>query len=1059
MGTGYIRNDTGDNIADGNVINASDLDGEFDALQSAFDNSTGHTHDGTAAEGAPIEKVGPNQEVVVTATVLRPAANNTIDLGVETTNEFKNLYIDGTAYLDSVDIDGGTIDGLSVLTVDNLSLNGNTITSTDTNGNLNLRANGTGIISVDATDVNFGDSDKATFGDGSDLQIYHDGSNSYIRENSTGDLLIQASNIQLEDPDGNNYLRGVDGGILQLYHNGTEVMQTASTGISVTGDVDASDDLILSSDSSKILFGANGDMQLIHNHNAGLILENNNTGDGNSFVLTLQSNEDTLTVGEQIARINFSTDPVAGGVSAGTQASIRVEATDTYSATVSGSSMEFWTTDSAGTNRRALYIDDDQSIHFTGSTNVVLDATNDTLDFPDNFKIMMGASDDLQIFHNGTSSIIQDTGTGGLTLRSNLLSLQNAAGTETLASFVEDGSVTLRHDNVTKLSTASTGVNITGAFTATDGSIITVDDNSVALNLISTDTDATQGPILRLTRDAVGAASDVIGTIHYYGEDVGGNGTQYAEIEGRIEDATDGAEDGTLVLSTMVAGTSRSRLNFYSTEAVFNEGSQDSDFRVESSGNQKMLFVDGGNNRVGVGTNTPAADFHVNSGAENFTGLFESTDEGARITLIDNGTTGGSAAQHGLNTVGDQLEIRAVDNLSFETGGAGAERMRIDSSGRVGIGTSSPATDLSVSSTGADAKIFAARQVASGNLSNTAAGGSIEFGSVDSSTYAEYSGAAIKLHADQNWTAGSAQGSALAFSVTADGTATLSEAMRIDSSGNLLVGTTNSTPGIGDTDDGAVLGAAGWGFFSKTYSSADSSSVLYVGRNGTDGNIINIAKDGSTVGSIGNSGGSMYISAASTGGLKYTYLNGTNAVTQPCNTVGATTNGTHDLGTSGASFRDLYLSGGVYLGGTGSANKLDDYEEGTWVVNMYDAASGGNVSTTEVTGRYVKIGQQVIASFDAFNNVDTSGLTAGNPVYFTLPFAASSTGRSCGACHLDNVTFAAAGTMVTSSVSDSASRSQLSASGSNTEDVAIKAQNFNGTSSDVVNWTLSYRTT
>ena len=104
MGTGYTRNDTADNIADGNIINASDLDGEFDALQSAFDNSTGHTHDGTAGEGAPIEKVGPNQEVVVTATVLRPAANNTIDLGVATSNEFKNLYIDGTAYLDSVDI-------------------------------------------------------------------------------------------------------------------------------------------------------------------------------------------------------------------------------------------------------------------------------------------------------------------------------------------------------------------------------------------------------------------------------------------------------------------------------------------------------------------------------------------------------------------------------------------------------------------------------------------------------------------------------------------------------------------------------------------------------------------------------------------------------------------------------------------------------------------------------------------------------------------------------------------------------------------------------------------
>jgi hypothetical protein len=80
------------------------------------------------------------------------------------------------------------------------------------------------------------------------------------------------------------------------------------------------------------------------------------------------------------------------------------------------------------------------------------------------------------------------------------------------------------------------------------------------------------------------------------------------------------------------------------------------------------LYVDSANNRVGINTTTPSAELHVNSGASNFAGLFESTDSGATITLIDNGTTGGSAAEQGLNTVGDQLEIRAVADLSFETG-------------------------------------------------------------------------------------------------------------------------------------------------------------------------------------------------------------------------------------------------------------------------------------------------------------------------------------------------------------------------------------------------------
>jgi hypothetical protein len=76
--------------------------------------------------------------------------------------------------------------------------------------------------------------------------------------------------------------------------------------------------------------------------------------------------------------------------------------------------------------------------------------------------------------------------------------------------------------------------------------------------------------------------------------------------------------------------------------------------RIDSSGN------------VGIGT-APSAALHVNSGAANLVGLFESTDAGATLTVIDNSTTGGSVAEHGLNTVGDQLEIRAVDNLSFET--------------------------------------------------------------------------------------------------------------------------------------------------------------------------------------------------------------------------------------------------------------------------------------------------------------------------------------------------------------------------------------------------------
>ena len=69
---GYTRTDTTNNIADGNIINAADFDGEYNAIEAAFNASTGHTHDGTSAEGAPITKVGPAQDVVVSSSAVLP---------------------------------------------------------------------------------------------------------------------------------------------------------------------------------------------------------------------------------------------------------------------------------------------------------------------------------------------------------------------------------------------------------------------------------------------------------------------------------------------------------------------------------------------------------------------------------------------------------------------------------------------------------------------------------------------------------------------------------------------------------------------------------------------------------------------------------------------------------------------------------------------------------------------------------------------------------------------------------------------------------------------------
>jgi len=137
---GYTRQDTANNIANGNVIDADDFDAEYNQLESAFNASTGHAHDGTSGEGAPIEKVGPSQDLVVSATKVEPKTTNTLDLGSSSV-QFKDAFFDGTVDTDALTVSGnGTVDG-------NLTVAGGTVS--DVTGNLtgNVTGNVTGQVS------------------------------------------------------------------------------------------------------------------------------------------------------------------------------------------------------------------------------------------------------------------------------------------------------------------------------------------------------------------------------------------------------------------------------------------------------------------------------------------------------------------------------------------------------------------------------------------------------------------------------------------------------------------------------------------------------------------------------------------------------------------------------------------------------------------------------------------------------------------------------------------------------------------------------------------------
>jgi hypothetical protein len=216
-----------------------------------------------------------------------------------------------------------------------------------------------------------------------------------------------------------------------------------------------------------------------------------------------------------------------------------------------------------------------------------------------------------------------------------------------------------------------------------------------------------------------------------------------------------------------------------------------------------------------------------------------------------------------------------------------------------------------------------------------------------------------------------------------------SEAMRIDASGNLLVGKSGSSFGT----DGFQVNADG-----QIWATNASASVTAFNRRTTDGAISVFYKDGSTVGSIGSySGVVSYLvldPRANGAGLM-----GLSNEIAPANESGNPSDAAKNLGSSSRRFKDLYLSGGAYLGGTGSANKLDYYEQGTWAPQI--SFGGTNATTTVTRARYVRIGNWVEVSGTIRCD---SGPASGAFQIGDLPFTPSGNVETIGSiiCNLVN---------------------------------------------------------
>jgi hypothetical protein len=387
-------------------------------------------------------------------------------------------------------------------------------------------------------------------------------------------------------------------------------------------------------------------------------------------------------------------------------------------------------------------------------------------------------------------------------------------------------------------------------------------------------------------------------------------------------------------------------------------------FQIEAATPTNTLFLDSSGN-VGIGVSSPAYElgFGDSSGVERFS--------------IDVGTIEAEAIH--VATANRHLTFDASGPgsryISFKTGStaySGTEKVRIDSSGKVGIGTTSPTQGkvdilaggdydahtghgLTINSNatnaftsmymGADDSVDAAYiQSAGRNTSFTSKklllnpnGGNVGIGtSSPSSQDASANNLVISDTAGNGGLTINTPTNAIGAIHFSDGTSgadryrgiisyghsdntmrfhtDTTRRMTIDSSGNLLVGKTST-----------AIENAGVGLFStgKVIVTVDGDNVLGLNRKTSDGDIAVFKKDGTTVGSI-NSYGGTYLFIGSSGNSSDTYLGFYNATVRPVNASGTNRDNVIDLGTSSARFDDVYATNGTIQ--TSDRNEKQDIE-------------------------------------------------------------------------------------------------------------------------------------
>ena len=421
----------------------------------------------------------------------------------------------------------------------------------------------------------------------------------------------------------------------------------------------------------------------------------------------------------------------------------------------------------------------------------------------DNDKATFGAGDDLQIYHDGANSYIRDTGTGNLNISADQLRVLNAGNNEIKAGFTTDGAVDLYHNNALKLSTTSTGIDVTGNITITGDNVldVTQGNNSSffrrnASQHISVVSDSSQHRLLAtgsidksfIIANTTGAIVFSPANTERMRIDASGNvGIGTASPGGYRLNVSTGATGNIAQLTDGVANTFIIR----SDASTLYAGNANNYPLAFVTNNTERMRISGAN--VGIGTTTPQAKLDVadvsnfSTGYNTFTGdglHIQSTGTGgadaysggisfSRISADNNSRAAGIAGVQGADA--DQLGLAFFTHPSAITTGSLVEAMRIDSSGLLKIGTSGTVTPYSLSKFAIDTGTYAFM-----DLLSTGASG-INFGDAGGAQRGtiEYN------HASDYMRFGSAGG----------------ERMRIDSSGRVGIGTSDPSSYWANADD------------------------------------------------------------------------------------------------------------------------------------------------------------------------------------------------------------------------------------------------------------------